>query len=254
MDKNKRNFFDRISDGIGSQGFIIIAMFGATGAMTVCSHAMFDASISETMSMIESFFATWSFAIVWEWTTLITTIHVKKLKSWMPNAMAILSGVIMLFFLRVDEFFYGEMTVYEFIRRIIFGVIAGMMNRVFSHLFVQLREERQAKISEPSRVVDLESEVAQLGSKLVQVESKLIQTESKLKEAESKLVQATAFKAVYDEQRTCPYCSRVMETPSSLTVHKGKCPQNPINLDKPVAVAPIKLNGVQRVFREGAVK
>lgn len=252
----KRNIFDRISEGINSHGAVIIVMFMAMSGMLVASHTFYGSVLPDYMSWWEAMIASWVLAFAWESTVLITTTNADLLPEKTADRMAICSGIMMLFFIKAfDINELRQLSIYEAIlltvQRIFVAILTAFISKIFAMLFHKKWNQRKAELGAPARNAELESENAQLKSELAQVKSELTQARSELKEADSALVQAEAFKRVYDEQRTCPYCSRVMETPHSLTVHKGKCPQNPINVNKPVQVAPVKLNGVQKVFREG---
>jgi hypothetical protein len=251
--------------GINSHGAVIIVMFMAMSGMLVASHTFYGSVLPDYMSWWESLVASWVLAFAWESTVVVTTTNADLLPKKTSDRMAICSGIMMLFFIKAfDINELSKLSLYEAIlltvQRIFVAILTAFISKIFAILHHKKWQERLLELGMPTRNKELElklaqteSKLAQSDSKVVQLESRVIQLESELKKSDSEKLKLQAFREVYDNDCTCPYCDTKMENPRSLTVHKGKCLENPINKDKKEAKMPkpLKLNGHHHVLGEG---
>lgn len=265
----KRNIFDRISEGINSHGAVIIVMFMAMSGMLVASHTFYGSVLPDYMSWWEAMIASWVLAFAWESTVLITTTNADLLPEKTADRMAICSGIMMLFFIKAfDINELRQLSIYEAIlltvQRIFVAILTAFISKIFAVLSNKKWKLRLAELGAPARSIVLESEVIELKSKLIQFDSRVIQLESDLKKSESERIKLQTFKDQYDADCTCQYCGHKEKSPQSLSIHKGRCLENPINKHKKEALdlkpavqvtvpKPLKVNGsrVKSVFGEG---
>lgn len=257
--ETKRNIFDRISLGINSHGAVIIVMFMAMSGMLVASHTFYGSVLPDYMSWWEAMIASWVLAFAWESTVLITTSNADLLPEKTSNRMAICSGIMMLFFIKAfDINELSKLSLYEAIlltvQRIFVAILTAFISKIFAVLHHKKWEARKEELGMPAKNNALEVENAQLKSRLAQVESELAQFKSDLNQTESEKLKLQAFKERYDEDCTCEYCHKVQKSPTSLTVHKGKCPENPMvkaRINGLLPPKPLKVNGHHHVLGEG---
>lgn len=233
MDKNQKQLSDYVAEAVMSLGAIELAQFMTIAFMTFFSHHLFYSVLPDDMVGWHRSFASWGMAIVWEWTTLITTGNKKHFGKapWIPRAMSICSGIIVLFFISKNT--GKELTWYMITQSLFVGTLAAVLNAVFSDLFHKKVLERKIWFEMPELVENLKQQVAELIQKLNASEANTKRVEAENASQLLELVQLrTKLEAFGGEELECPHCHEVQPSRGALNSHKGKCKENPINKNK----------------------
>jgi hypothetical protein len=230
--------FDSIGSAITSLAAVIFVLLSIITGMVLFSHTLFTNVFPDSMTDWEKLVATWTMALGWEATVLLTTVNTRHVNKNIPGLMAICSGFIVLFFIQA---FDDNQTWLVLIQRWFVGLLAAGINYIYSDLFFAKWKERDGFRQMPMKLMELESELIereskliQLGSKLIERESKLIELESKLVELEpkliereSKLIELETFRSKVHSELTCPHCKTIQDNFGTLHAHKGHCSNNP---------------------------
>lgn len=233
MDKNQKQLSDRVAEAVMSLGAVELVQFMIITFMTFYSHHLFASVLPDDMVWWHMVVASWGMAIAWEWTTLITTANSQHFGKapWLPRAMSICSGVIVLFFISSNT--GKELTWYMITQRLFVGTLAAVLNAVFSDLFHKKVLERKQWFEMPALLEDFKLKLNQAQGELVQRHARITELEAENGSQMIELVQLrTRLEAFEPESLNCPHCHDVQSSRGALISHKGKCSENPINKNK----------------------
>lgn len=224
-------FFDKVARAVTSLAAVIVVMFLGITGMVFFSHTLFSRVFPDHMSEWEKTLATWTMALAWESTVLITTVNTKHINKRIPAIMAICSGIIVLFFIQA---FDESLTLLELLQRWFVGILSAAMNYIYAELFYAKWKERQDSLTVPSQVIELQSRLDEAQRTVIEAESHLNQTQSRLDEKllefsdiANELTTLRAFKSKIELELVCPHCNEPQPGYGSLQAHKGHCPKNP---------------------------
>jgi len=218
--------FDRIGSAITSLGAVIFALLMTTTGMVFFSHTLFRNVFPSTMEPWEKLLATWVMALAWEFTVLITTCNTKHLNRHIPLAMAVASGIIVLFFIQA---FDSSLTGLQIIQRWFVGILAATINYIYADLFYAKWQERSSTLAMPVKLVELQHEVNEYRSRLIDLQSKFDQVQSTRDELQREVGDLRSFRKKIDQELTCPHCKEQQPSYGTLHAHKGHCHRNPKN-------------------------
>jgi hypothetical protein len=205
--------FEKLGHAITSLGAVIFVMLMVITAMVFFSHTLFTEALPATMSEWEKIGAAWALAFGWEFTVLVTTCNVKHLHPRTPVAMAIASGLILLYFIQA---FDTSQSVLIISQRWFVGLLVAAINYIYADLFYRKWLEFIAKQGEPMKLIELQSKVNELQSKVIQAQSE--------RELFNELKQ---YRARIERELTCPHCKTLQQSYGTLHAHKGYCIHNP---------------------------
>jgi hypothetical protein len=216
--------FDHIGKAMTSMGAVTFVLLMYVTGMIACSHTLFYKVFPDSMQLWEKNLAAWTISLAWELTVLVTISNPKHIDKRIPWAIAIASGVIMLFFVEAFDLSAESLQIAQ---RWFLGIITAVVGYIYAHLFYAKWAEYANVTAMPSMVADLQAKLAQSEANVDERDRKVAQLQADLADARPKLKQLDAMLAKDECDRTCPWCKQVLDNPKSLNSHKGHCVKNP---------------------------
>lgn len=205
-----------IARKITGLGAVIFGMFLVLAGMFMISHTFILHTFPD-MPLWKMLVATWVLSFGWEFTTLMTTVNIRHISSWIPRVLAICSGVIILFFTEAFDFNVNPLIL---IQRWFLSILMAVVNYIYTELFYKKWSERLETIDKPKVLNELDAANKRLHSELAELKELNNSCQSELNEL-------LAFHKIMTEELTCGHCSNVFPSFKTLHAHKGHCDKNP---------------------------
>jgi peptidoglycan hydrolase CwlO-like protein len=216
--------FDFLGKAITSLAAVIFVLLSIITGMVLFSHTLFVSVFPANMTQWEKMVATWTMALGWEATVLLTTVNTKHVNKKIPGLMAICSGCIVLFFI---QGFDDTQPWLILVQRWFVGILAAGINFIYADLFFAKWKERNDLQEMPSKLTQLQTEVDQLNISVIRNEKQLKEKDAALKEATTELIDLRNYRKKIQSELTCPHCKLVQDNFGTLHAHKGHCASNP---------------------------
>jgi tRNA splicing endonuclease len=233
-----------IGQAITSMAAVIFVLMLTIFGLITFTHTLFMEVLPISMSEWEKQLAAWVLSWGWEFSLLLTTCNTQFLNRKIPVAVALASGVIVLFFI---DAFNSSLPVIEICKRIFIGLLISTVNYIFTELFYSKWKELQQNKCLSARVTELEATLSAKQSELIEATTKLDRSNLVLEKLTVQVTELEEYKKREIEKLTCPHCQQVLETIYKLTSHKGQCLLNPNRGQKSSAFDDVASNKIRMI-------
>lgn len=214
------NFFQRLGYIITGMNAVIFVLVMTIIGMIFLSHGLYLQIFSKVMEPWHATVASWTLALGWECTVLVTTCNVKYVNRKLPMFLAICSGLIVLFFIKG---FDSNQSILELLMRWFLSGIVAIINFVFSELFYSKWKENIQEHETLNQLEKLRMKYDELLLDLGKSQSDLNDARSEIEQNSLQLKELEAFRDQQYAALTCPICGMRFSSVYKMAAHKAQC-------------------------------
>jgi len=216
--------FEKIGLAFTSMAAVIFVLIVTLCGLLLFTHTLFYNVLPQTITGWERYVASWTLALAWEFTLLITTCNTQFLNKRIPFVAAVASGVTVLFFI---EAFAFDRPLPELLQRWFTGFLITFVNLTYTELFYSKWQDMHRRKDLNLKIAELEQAIAAQTIELNISQDKLKKADDHVERLVDQVAELEIFKKSETEKVTCSFCKQVFSSVYVLASHRTNCNLNP---------------------------